>query len=72
MPHSTTYWLDCRLSEAELRMIYDMLEVCDPDEPEPVDPQALIAKLKAHARPIGEYVGAPLPQRNEPLEDLPF
>ncbi len=53
-------------------MIYDMLEVCDPDEPEPVDPQALIAKLKGHARPIGEYVGAPLPQRNEPLEDLPF
>ena len=68
MPHDIAYWIDWLVPEEALALMLRRLRAGGTAED-----GALVDQLTAHARPIAQYTGAPLPNRHDPpLESPPW
>ena len=67
MPHSLSCWVPVHITEDEFVILSAALT-----QHGTAEAKALLEKLIASRRPLLEYTGPPLPNRNEPLEDLPM
>ena len=68
MPHQTVYWIDWSIPEDQFNLIVSALLTTE--NPELL---AIANQLVKRARPIGQYIGDPLPTRQDaPFEDLPL
>ncbi len=68
MPHRTVYWIDWSIPEDQFNLIVSALLTTE--NPELL---AIANQLVKRAWPIGQYIGDPLPTRQDaPFEDLPL
>ena len=71
MPHRLSYWVPVHITEDEFVILSAALT-----QHGTAEAKALLEKLIASRRPLLEYcpegTRPPLPNRNEPLEDLPY